>query len=113
MTERFRYRAAKQAVKTVDFIHRKGIIHSDLAARQFLLDDRLNLRLSDFGGSSLDGSAALIMENITHFLPRDEDSPNTVQSDIFTLGSTLYEIMTGQKPFKGKLDKEVQDYYKR
>jgi serine/threonine protein kinase len=78
VTERFRYRAAEQAIKTIDFIYRKRIVHSDLVARQFLLNNRLNLRLSDFDNSSLDSSAALIMENITHFLSRDEDSPNIV-----------------------------------
>jgi serine/threonine protein kinase len=92
VTDQFRYRAARQAIEAVDVIHRKQVIHSDLSARQFLVDESLNLRLSDFGGSSLHGSEALVMENATHFLPRDEDAPNTVQSDIFALGSTIYEI---------------------
>jgi serine/threonine protein kinase len=106
-----RYRIARQAIEAVDFIHKNEVIHSDLSARQFLVDERLNIRLSDFGGSSLRGSEAIVMENATHFLPRDENLPNTVQSDIFALGSTLYEIILGHRPYEGKEDDEVRHLY--
>lgn len=111
VTDQFRYRVAQQAIEAVDFIHHKGVIHSDLSARQFLVDRQLNVKLADFGGSSLHGSEAIVMENATHFLLRDEESPNTVQSDIFALGSTIYEILVGQKPYEGKSDEEVQQLF--
>lgn len=97
-----------QAIKAIIFIHRKGVIHSDLSARQLLVDKRLNIRLSDFGGSSLHSSEAIVMEKASHFLPRSEESPNTVQSDLFALGSTIYEILQGKKPYDGKPDEEIQ-----
>jgi serine/threonine protein kinase len=113
VTDQFRYRAARQAIKAVAVIHRKQVIHSDLSARQFLVDKSLNLRLSDFGGSSLHGSEALVMEKATHFLPRDEDAPNTVQSDIFALGSTIYEILLGERPYGERTDDEIQTLYRQ
>lgn len=41
-------------------------------------------------------------------LPRDEDAPNTVLSDPFALGSPIYEIFLGKKPYEGMEDEEVQ-----
>lgn len=108
LTSDTKYRLARQAVEAVVFIHGKDVVHSDLSARQFLVDEKLNIRLSDFGGSSLQGSDALVMENATHFLPRDEDSPNSVQSDLFALGSTIYEIFLGKRPYEGMEDEEIQ-----
>lgn len=90
------------------FIHGKDVIHSDLGARQFLVDKYCNVKLTDFGGSSLQGSEAIVMENATHILPRDEDSPNTIQSDLFALGSTVYEIILSMKPYEGMEEDEVQ-----
>ncbi|OGM45012.1 hypothetical protein ABOM_005771 [Aspergillus bombycis] len=110
-SDRFRHRMVRQAIEAVIFIHGKGVIHSDLSARQFLVDKRRNARLCDFGGSSLHGLDAIIMENATHFLPRDEDAPNTVQSDIFALGSTIYEILVGHKPYEGLEDEKIQQLY--
>jgi serine/threonine protein kinase len=78
VNNKFRYRIAQQAIKAVNFIHKNDVIHSNLSARQFLVDEKLNIRLSDFGGSSLRGSEAIVMEIATHFLPWDKDSPNTV-----------------------------------
>ncbi|KAL3475551.1 kinase-like domain-containing protein [Aspergillus californicus] len=72
-SDALRHRLARQAVEAVVYIHKKRVIHSDLAARQFLVDRNRNIRLSDFGGSSLNGSDAIAMENATHFLPRDEE----------------------------------------
>lgn len=43
------------------FIHGNDVIHSDLNARQFLVGKSCNIRLSDFGGSSLQGSEAIVL----------------------------------------------------
>ena len=93
------------------FAHQKDLIHSDLSARQFLVDRGCNLRLSDFGGLSLRGSDAIVTETATHFLPRNEDEPNTIQSEIFALGSTIYEIIVGEKPYEQLKDDEIQRLY--
>ncbi|KAJ0424990.1 kinase-like domain-containing protein, partial [Aspergillus carlsbadensis] len=111
LSPEWRYRFARQAVEAAMYIHKMDVIHSDLSARQFLVDESCNLRLSDFGGSSLNGSSAIVMENATHFLPRDEESPNSVKSDLFALGSTIYEILVGRKPYDGVEDEEVQRLY--
>ncbi|KAJ5081525.1 kinase-like protein [Penicillium alfredii] len=111
LTDHAKYRIARQAIKAVAFIHKKDVIHSDLSARQFLMDKKYNIRLSDFGGSSLQGSEAIVMENASHFLPRDEDSSNSVQSDLFALGSTIYEILLGKKPYEGAEEDDIQRYF--
>jgi serine/threonine protein kinase len=41
----------QQILEAVVVIHSHGVIHSDLALRQFFLDDELNLRLGDFNSS--------------------------------------------------------------
>lgn len=108
-----RLRLAQETIEAVVFIHSKGVIHSDLAARQFLLDANFHVHLSDFGFSSLNSSDVLGFENPSHHMPRDIDSdmPSTVQSDLFALGSTLYEVMVGKRPYEGKSDDAIIQLY--
>jgi serine/threonine protein kinase len=37
--------------------------------------------------------------------------PSTTQSDLFALGSTLYEVIAGKPPYKGKLDDTITQLY--
>ena len=69
----FRMRIARQVIEAVVLVHRKCIVHSDLALRQFLLDTKDNARLSDFAASGYPGQYALGMECASHYLPRDPD----------------------------------------
>lgn len=107
ITSGFRSRIGRQMIEAVQYIHRRGVIHSDLALRQYLLDDKYDARLSDFASSSYGQHQALGMENASHYLPRDPEEPNTIQSDIFALGSTLYELMEGRAPYGEKTDDEI------
>ncbi|RAK99761.1 uncharacterized protein BO80DRAFT_456184 [Aspergillus ibericus CBS 121593] len=61
----------------------------------FFVDDDFNVRLGDFNSSQYPGHPALGYEKASHCLPRDYEMPNTILSDIFALGSTLYEFTTG------------------
>ncbi|OBT81099.1 hypothetical protein VE02_10266 [Pseudogymnoascus sp. 03VT05] len=104
---------AQEIIEAVVFIHSKGIIHSDLAARQFLVDGALHVHLSDFGFSSFGDGDVLGFENSPYHLPRDIDGdmPSNVQSDLFALGSTLYEVITGKPPYEGKSDDAIAQLY--
>ncbi|KAB8252842.1 hypothetical protein BDV35DRAFT_386889 [Aspergillus flavus] len=81
-SDHVRHQIAQQAIEVVIFIHKVA-------------------RLSDFGGSSLQGSDALVMENTTHFLPRDEDAPNTVQSDILPSDQLSTSYWSATDPTRG------------
>lgn len=110
-----RVQFAQEAIEAVVFVHEKGIIHSDLAARQFLVDGNLRVRLSDFRFSAFYSGDVLGFENSSHHLPRDIDcsAPSSIQSDLFALGSTLYEVVIGIPPYDGKSDDEITQLYSK
>ena len=97
-----RKRWCVQATEGVQYLHCNGVIHSDLRPENCLLhrsETSLDILLCDFGGSmcrdlDLDGKG----------LP---DPPfwdlmweSTAGTDIFSLGSIFYTIMTGHWPYK-------------
>ncbi|EHY60289.1 hypothetical protein HRR83_000052 [Exophiala dermatitidis] len=88
-----------QMIEALAVIHAKGVIHSDLKLEQYLLDNDMNARLSDFNAASCPGRPALGYEKATHFLPRPPEEDNTVRTDLFALGSTLYELAYGNFPY--------------
>ena len=100
------YSVSNRGHRSCRVCSQQGIIHSDLAARQFLLDNGLHVKISDFGFSSFSDGDVLGFENSSHQLPRDLDGdmPSTVQSDLFALGSTLYEVITRRRPYEGLPD---------
>lgn len=100
ITPEMRSKWFQQILEAVVVIHHHGIIHSDLALRQFFVDDNLDLRLGDFNSSQYPDHPALGYEKASHCLPRDYYLPNTEASDIFALGSTLYELVAGKAPYQ-------------
>lgn len=97
-----------------------GVIHSDFRLEQWLLDETFNARLSDFNASGydrnmeigLEGSEALGAEDASHFMPRDDIDGNTVESDLFALGSTLYELITGKAPYEDRSSELVENLFR-
>jgi len=113
-------RWARQIIESITYIHSKGIRHSDLRLDQWLVDADLNARLSDFNASGFDdqpdlgleGRPAQGLESPSHYLPRDPEADNTVESDPFALGSTLYELVVGKRPYEGLSDESIESLYK-
>lgn len=113
------YQWARQMIEAVAFIHSKGVRHSDIKLSQWLLDKELNARLSDFNACGfddqpafgLDGIKALGYEQPSHFMPRDPARDNTIRSDLFALGSALYELERGRSPYTGVREDLITGYF--
>ena len=100
----YKLRWVEQLFDAIRFIHSKSVFHGDISCNNIFLDDSLSINLGDFAGSAIDGLPPLVCYETSHELPDEDISTKT---EIFALGSTIYEIMTGSKPYKDLPDHEV------
>ncbi len=104
----------------VDYAHQKGMVHRDIKPANILLDSHNTARnpmgepiLTDFGLAKLLGvSASTFTANQlgTPLYTSPEQArgyPGNEQSDLYSLGVILYEMVTGVQPFRGSSPLEV------
>ncbi|EMF16087.1 kinase-like protein [Sphaerulina musiva SO2202] len=108
-----RLQFAADAAESLSILHSVQIIHGDINSWNFLLTDDFRLCIIDFSGSTIDGSAGSGFEGFRYCLPRSFHDPSTVRTDLFALGSLLYEIMTGETPYQSCEDQEVEEYFRK
>ncbi|MCS6835938.1 MAG: protein kinase [Anaerolineae bacterium] len=94
-----------QLASAVDYAHRQNILHRDLKPANVLLDSSGNVLLSDFGlakisAMSLGLTGSSILGTPLYMAPEQgAGEPVSAQSDIYSLGVILYEMVTGQVPY--------------
>ncbi|KAH0559428.1 hypothetical protein GP486_004062 [Trichoglossum hirsutum] len=109
-----RLRWSRQLAESLRFVHSKGVLHGDICCNNVFLDENLDLRLGDFGGSSIDGRPAVLCYEASHRHPDISLKGNiSLKSEFFALGSTIYEIMTGSAPYAQASSKSIKDFYAR
>ena len=94
--------------------HRQGVIHRDLKPANILLDEEGNAYLSDFGIAkkmrlqALATATAAIIGTPAYMAPEQVQGETlTPQADIYSLGVLLFEMLSGQHPFRGSSTAEL------
>jgi len=94
-------------------LHAEGIVHRDLAARNLLLDENMNVKITDFGMSRV------LTENeanntASEVGPLKWMAPESItkkeysfKSDVYMYGMTLIELLTRNDPYPGQGPMEV------
>jgi serine/threonine protein kinase len=102
---------AQQVTNALAFVHSMNVIHADLTCGNICLNDSLHAKLLDFSGSSLDGSEPIVVVTASHKCPGNDFK--SIRADLFALGSTLYEILTGKPPYYGLKEMEITNLFKQ
>jgi serine/threonine protein kinase len=101
---------ALQCVDGLSAAHQKGIFHGDVKPGNILFDDSGGVKITDFGlaGTAARGERAKVVGTPFYMSPeRFEGSPVDEQSDIYSLGVTLYYTLSGALPHQGTTPIEV------
>ena len=105
------------AARALGRLHRLGVVHRDVKPANLHLGDDGKLRLLDLG-VALSGSEPAEQRELHAGTPSYmspelwDDAPASARSDLFALGVTLYQLLTGHLPY-GEIEPWQQQRYRR
>ena len=88
--------------------HNRNVVHCDIKPLNILVDKELNPKIADFGIAKMVSNQTMVYTNAimgsVHYISPEQASGGKVThlSDIYSLGVVMFEMLTGQVPFKGE-----------
>ncbi|HET7171468.1 MAG TPA: Stk1 family PASTA domain-containing Ser/Thr kinase [Gaiellales bacterium] len=104
---------ATQALDALEFAHRQGVVHRDIKPHNMVLTDEGRLKVTDFGiARAADAQQMTEVGSIVgtaQYLSPEQARGLDVgpQSDLYSMGIVLYEMLTGELPFTGDSAVEI------
>ncbi len=96
-----------QITDGMSIAHDSYIIHRDIKPQNIMILENGLVKITDFGIAMAMNATQLTQTNSVmgsvHYLPPEQASGqgSTLQSDIYSMGIVMYELITGELPFKG------------
>lgn len=92
--------------RALDYASKLGIIHRDIKPANIMLDEG-DIKIADFGAALSTGADQTqimgVVGSLFYMSPEQlNDAELTHQTDIYSMGVVLYQLLTGQLPFKAK-----------
>ncbi|MEZ5410521.1 MAG: serine/threonine-protein kinase [Acidimicrobiales bacterium] len=101
-----------QLAGALETAHRAGVLHRDIKPGNILLSRLGSAKLCDFGIARLQGAfetrSSTVTASLAHAPPEVVDGRRPdARSDVYSLASTLYELVTGRPPFVQPTDESM------
>ncbi|MDO8802950.1 MAG: serine/threonine-protein kinase [Elusimicrobiota bacterium] len=95
-----------ESAEALDYAHKNGIVHRDIKPANIMLLEDGTIRVADFGIARITESSKTADGTVMgtpYYMSPEQIAGKKVdgRADLFSLGVTLYEMLTGERPWKG------------